>query len=120
MVEAKEEFTEAEIVAFENKYLQSFKDLAHLEVMKKQMEDKSKKIREQIEAAMNEYGITKIDNEFVSVSWIQENPGKETVDLEAFKKNEPEEYEDLLKDYPKITGKKKAYVKISVKGDKKK
>ena len=118
MVEANTQFTDAEIVAFEKQYLAAFEELATLEKAKKAAEEKSKDIRSKIEAAMNEYGITKIDNEYVSITWIKENPGKETIDLDAFKKEEPKEYEDRLADYPKITGKKKAYVKITVKGGK--
>jgi len=115
MVEANEKFTDAEIVAFEKQYLEAFKELAALEKAKKEAETKSKDIRAKLEEAMNEYGITKIDNEFVSIAWIKENPGKQTIDLDALQKEEPEEYESLLEDYPKITGKKKAYVKITVK-----
>ena len=115
MVEAKEEFTETEIVAFEQKYLQVFKDLAHLESVKKKIEEQSKSARKQIEAAMDQYGVTKIENDYVSICMVPENPGKTTIDLEKLEKEEPEEYESLLEDYPKITGKKKSYIRITVK-----
>ena len=110
--------TQTELQAFENKYLQAFKDLGHLEALKKQTEDKLKKVREQIEQGMDKYDIAKIDNEYVTITRIPENQGKETVDLDAFAKEEPEEYAELVKDYPKVTGKKKAYIRITVKGGK--
>ena len=44
---------------------------------------------------------------------------KLTVDLEAFANHEPEEYADLVKDYPKTIKGKAGYVRFDVKGAKK-
>lgn len=115
MVEAKD-MKENELVAFEEKYLQAFKDFAHLEQHKKSVEEQSKRVRDQIERAMDEYGITKIENDYVSIVRIDATPGKKTIDLKALEKEEPDEYASLLEDYPKITGQKKAYIQIRVKG----
>ena len=86
--------------------------------MKKQkdaLDNQEKDIKAKLEKAMDEYSIKKIENEYITITRVAENPGKKTVDLDKMKKEEPDLYGDLLKDYPKVTGKKKGYVMFKVK-----
>ena len=112
-------FTEGEITVFEEKYMTVFKNLSEMVKQKKQLEEQEKKVKAELEKAMDEYGIKSMDNAFIKFTRIAENPGKtETViDLDKLKEEEPDLFNDLLKDYPKqvTTGKKKAYVTFTTK-----
>lgn len=110
------EFTQNEIQAFNEKYLAVMKGFANLKVEIKRLQDEEKKVKEQLEQVMDEYSIKSIDNRYVRITRIAPNAGKIVIDLDALKKEEPELYEELLADYPTVTGKKKGYVKIDVKG----
>lgn len=102
-----------EIQAFENKYMMVMANIASLEKQVKKLQDRQKSLKEELEKAMDEYNIQSIDNEYVKITRIE---ASETVsiDLKELQKKEPELYDELLKDYPKVT-KRKAYVRITVK-----
>lgn len=102
-----------EIQAFENKYMMVMANIASLEKQVKKLQDRQKSLKEELEKAMDEYNIQSIDNEYVKITRIE---ASETVsiDLKELQKKEPELYNELLKDYPKVT-KRKAYVRITVK-----
>ena len=112
-------FTEEEIDIFEQKHMEVFKSLSDMVKQKKQLEAQEKKIKANLEKAMDEYGIKSMDNPYIRFIRVAENPGKtETViDLEKMKEEEPNLYAELLEDYPKqvTTGKKKAYVTFTTK-----
>lgn len=101
------------IQVFENKYMVVMAELSAIEQQRKIIEKKAKEIKAELEKAMDEYNIQSIDNEYVKITRIE---ASETVsiDLKELQKKEPELYDELLKDYPKVT-KRKAYVRITVK-----
>ena len=115
MLEGKKDFTEAELKVFEEQYLTVMKGLADAVKARKKLEVDEKKFKEQLGQVMDEYGIKSLDNQFVKITRVAESKGKPTVDLEKMEKEEPELYADLLKDYPKISGAKKGYVKFDTK-----
>lgn len=110
-----EEFTKEELQVFNEKYLPAMKDLQHVVKMRKNLEEQEKDLKAKLEPVMDKYGIKSIDNDYVKITRIEANPGRQTIDLERMKKEEPGTYEDLLKDYPKTTGKRKAYVRFDTK-----
>lgn len=114
-IDESKAFTEEEIAIFEEKYMVACKQLSEAVKQKKALEDQEKKVKATLEKVMDEYGIKSMDNPFIRFTRIAENPGKTTVDLDKMEKEEPDLYADLLKDYPKVTGKKKAYVKFDTK-----
>lgn len=114
-IDASKPFTDAEVQIFEERYNLACKNLAEMVKQKKAFEEKEKEIKEQLEQVMDAYGIKSLENEFIKFTRIAENAGKQTIDVDAMKKKEPNLYEELLADYPKTTGKKKAYVKFETK-----
>lgn len=101
------------IELFNSKAMGIMKDIAGVEATRKNIDNQSKKLKEQLLELCEEYGIEKIDNEFVSIAKVAPSESK-TIDLKTLEKSENKLYEDLLHDYPKIT-KRKGYVKITVK-----
>ena len=118
-LDEKKPFTKEEIAIFEQKFMVACKNLAEKLKVKKQIEAEEKKAKAALGKAMDEYGIKSMDNPFIKFTRVAENPGKtETViDLDKLKEEEPDLYNDLLKDYPKevTTGKKSAYVTFTAK-----
>lgn len=101
------------ITKFENDYLVAFKQLAEVVRQKRQAEKNEKQLKEELENAMQKYGITSIDNEFIKITQVEASEST-TVDLTKLKKKEPELYEDLERDYTKIS-KRKAYLRFTIK-----
>ena len=94
--------------------MELMREIAKTAVAKKTIEDKDKKMREELLAMCEEYGVESIDNEYVKISRVN---GSESVsiDLKKLEKNESELYEELLNDYPKKTV-RKPYLRIVAKG----
>ncbi len=110
-----EEMTSKEVAALKKQYLPVMRNLADLTKKKKELDEQEKKVKENLKSAMDKYGIKSIDNDFLLITRVDSGKDKLTVDLDAFKANEPEEYEDLLKDYPKTIKGKAGYVTFKVK-----
>ena len=110
-----EEFTKEELAVFNEQHLAAFKALSDMKKQKDALDKQEKDIKAKLEAAMDEYSIKKIENEYITITRVDENPGKTVVDLKKMEKEEPELYKELLEDYPTVTGKKKAYVMFKVK-----
>lgn len=104
---------ENELVAFEQSQMAAFKALAEFKMAREKLDEQEKKLKEQLEKAMQDYGIKSFKNDFVTLSYVEAS-SSETIDLKAFEKNEPTLYSELLRDYKKVTN-KKAYVRILVK-----
>lgn len=102
-----------QVQVFENKYLAQMQQLQQLVSQKKELEKIEKDIKKELEEAMNKYNIKSIDNEFLKITRV-EACELVSIDLTAMKKKEPELYEELLEDYPKVT-KRNAYVRFTVK-----
>lgn len=101
------------LILFENKALQYMKNLSELKKEQDRLSDLEKIARNELQAVMEEFGITQFKNDYVTISLVK---GSTTIsiDLKALEKKEPELYADLLKDYPKETIKKDS-VRILVK-----
>ena len=108
-------FTQEELQVFENQYLAVFQNLAEVTKQKKALEDQEKKVKSQLEKLMDEYGIKSLDNQFIKITRVAANPGKQTIDLDKLLKKEPDLHAELLADYPKTTGAKAGYVTFKVK-----
>src|SRR5690606_8044957 len=102
-----------QVQVFENKYLTQMQQLQQRVNHKKEIEKTEKQIKKELEQAMNEYNIKSIDNEYLKITRVEASESV-SIDLTAMKKKEPDLYDDLLKDYPKVT-KRKAYVRFTVK-----
>jgi len=109
------QFTAEELKVFEEQYLSVMQNLADAVKKKKKIEADEKKFKEQLGKVMDEYGIKSLDNQYLKIIRVAGSEGSQTVDLDKMKTEEPELYADLLKDYPKTTGAKKASIRFDVK-----
>ena len=96
---------------FEEKNLVVFQQMAELKKQIKTLEDQQEKLKKGVLEAMEHYGVTSFKNDYITISYVAGSINQ-TIDLKALQANEPELYEELLADYPKIT-EKKGYVRFT-------
>ena len=101
------------LVLFENKALTYMKNLSELKKEQDRLAEIEKSVRADLQAVMDEFGITQFKNDYVTISLVKGSTIT-SIDLKALEKAEPKLYADLLKDYPKETVKKDS-VRILVK-----
>lgn len=116
LLQEDSQFTDSELQVFEEKYLSVMKGLADAVIRKKCLEEQEKNFKEQLKKVMDAYGIKSIDNKFLKIIRIAGSDGKQTIDIDKMQKEEPELYQELVEDYPKVTRKKKASIRFDVKG----
>lgn len=104
---------ENNLVLFENKALAITKQLSDLKKEQERLEKIDKEARKALELAMQEYGVKQFKNEYVTISYV-EGSMTTSLDVKKLEVKEPELFNELLSDYPKIT-ERKSYVKILVK-----
>ena len=108
-------YTESEIQVFDSKYLDMMKNLSSVVEQKKKLELQEKKVKDQLSKVMDEYGIKSIDNQYLKITRTAGSEGTPTIDLEKMQKKEPKLYMELLADYPKVSGARKAGLRFDVK-----
>ena len=116
MLDEKKRFTQDELKVFEEQYLAVMRGLSDAIKAKRKLEADEKKFKEQLGKVMDEYGIKSVDNEFLKIIRVASSNGKTTIDIDRMEKEEPELFKELLADYPKTSGAKKAYIRFDVKG----
>lgn len=101
-----------EIVFAEN-YAAQLQSLAEVSKRKKLLDKQEKELKEELLPLMEEHGITSINTDYLTISYIGES---ETVDLDKsrLKAEDPERYNALLNDYNKRVM-KKAYLRFNAK-----
>ncbi|PGC86200.1 hypothetical protein [Bacillus toyonensis] len=102
-----------EVQAFENKHLAIMTAIAIHTQQEKNLAAQSKKLKEELEKAMDEHGITSIDNNLIKITRVEATTST-TIDVTKLKSVEPQLYGELLGDYPKVSN-RKAHVKFTVK-----
>ena len=83
--------------------------IANLSVQKKQIEEQEKKMKEQLKAAMEKYGVKAFENEVVKFTYVAPTV-ENRLDSTALKKDLPDVAAKYTKQNPKA-----GYVKITVK-----
>lgn len=101
------------LVLFENKALTYMKNLSELKKEQDRLAEIEKSVRADLQAVMDEFGITQFKNDYVTISLVKGSTSV-SIDLKSLEKKEPELYAELLADYPKETVKKDS-VRILVK-----
>lgn len=101
------------VQVFEQQHMQVFKQLADITKTKKQLEEQEKKVKADLEKAMDANDIKSIDNQFLKITRVNGSTST-SVDLKAMQEKEPKLYGELLEDYPKVTN-KKSYLTFKVK-----
>lgn len=100
---------EKQLVVFKSAVVGITQTIANISTEKKRLEDEDKKMREELEQAMNAYGVTSFENEFVKITHVEPTT-KVSVDSKKLKAELP----DIYSKYSK-TSDVKGYVKITVK-----
>ena len=100
---------ENQMVVFQSAVLKLTQTIANIATQKKALEEEDKKMREELEKAMSDYGVTNFENEFVKITHVDPTT-KVTVDSKKLKAEHPEIYRECSK-VSNVSG----YVKISVK-----
>lgn len=102
-----------ELIKFEEKYVEQFNKLSELKKQMDDLEKIEKSIKEELEKAMDKYGVNSVKTDKITITRVAES-FTTSIDLKALKDSEPDCYEGLLEDYPKVTT-KKSYIKFTVK-----
>lgn len=102
-----------ELTEFEQANLVLMTKLAQSEQLVREVKEMQDAYKRELKDAMEKYNIKSIDNDLVKVTVVPESEST-TVDLKTFKEKEPDEYDALLADYPKVV-KRSSYVRIKVK-----
>ena len=98
-----------ELVAFKSEVLTITKAIANIQKEKEKLDEENQKMRSELEKAMNAYGVTTFENEFVKITHVDATT-KVSVDSKKLKSELPDIYEK----YSKVSD-VKGYVKITVK-----
>ena len=98
-----------EIQTFESKALQVMKSIVDIDRQKKMLDAQDAEMREQLQKAMDEYGIKNFENDILKITYVMPTT-RETVDSKKLKADLPE----VAAKYTKIT-QVKGSVRIQVK-----
>ena len=90
------------LVPIEEKYMPVLLQIRDLEEEKRELEDKLKSIKKQIEEAMTEYNVTSLKTSFMNIIKTKDSESV-SLDTKKLKEVEPNLYDELLTKYPKVT-----------------
>lgn len=98
-------------LAFTEKHIEVFKELARLEKEAKSIEARRKEIKAELTEAMLKTNTNMVDNDYVKITLVPETVVF-SVDMKAFEWEEPELFEEVAKKYNKEIV-RKPYVRIT-------
>ena len=107
-------FEGTDLEVFQDKAAAVIQKITLLLMEKAKIDKAEKEMREQLQAAMDAYDIKSFENEVIKITYIEEST-RNTVDSKKLKDQMPEIYEKFTK-----SSAVKAFVKIELKGEKKK
>ena len=94
-------------LVFSDKYLATMQRYADLETTIKELEDTKKKVRAEIQEAMEFYGIRSFENDILKLTLVAPSVST-TIDTSALRINDPDTYDKLIEVYPKKTERKQS------------
>lgn len=104
------EFVETtDLTLFQNKAIAIMQEIASLDKMKKQLEVKDKAVRQELQEAMDKYGVKKFENDILKVTYVEPTT-RTSIDSARLKKELPA----IAEKYTKTTA-VKGSVRIEVK-----
>lgn len=98
-----------ELTMFQSKAMAVMREIAELDRMKKQLEVKDKAVRQELQEAMDKYGIKKFENDILKVTYVEPTT-RTSIDSARLKKELPAIAEKYIK-----TSHVKGSVRIEVK-----
>lgn len=103
------------VTLFEQKHMMAFLELRNLANEVKAKQDRMAAIKKVIEDGMKENGITSINNDYVTISYVPATPGKPKLDEKTWKAEDPDGWHKVFNVYNTMSGAKKGYVRITTK-----
>ena len=100
---------ESDIVIFQSKAMGIMQTIADLDLQKKRLEAQDKVVRQELQEAMDKYGIKKFENDILKITYVEPTT-RETIDSKKLKEDLPA----VAKKYTKIS-QVKGSVRIEVK-----
>lgn len=94
-------------VAFSDKYIATLQRYADLETTIKELEETKKKVRAEIQEAMEFYGVRSFENDFLKLTLVAPSVST-TIDTKALRISDPDTYDTLMEKYPKVTERKQS------------
>ena len=94
-------------LTFNDKYTATMQRYADLETIIKELEDTKKKVRAEIQEAMEFYGIRSFENDILKLTLVAPSVST-TIDTSALQINDPDTYDSLIEVYPKKTERKQS------------
>ena len=94
-------------LTFNDKYTTTMQRYADLENTIKELEDTKKKVRAEIQEAMEFYGIRSFENEILKLTLVAPSVST-TIDTSALRISDPDTYDKLIEVYPKKTERKQS------------
>ena len=98
-----------ELVAFKSAVLAITQTIANIQKEKEKLDEENQRMRQELEQAMDAYGITSFENDYVKITHVDATT-KVSVDSKKLKSELP----DIYAKYSKVSD-VKGYVKITVK-----
>ena len=92
---------------FNDKYTATMQQYADLETTINELEDTKKKVRAEIQEAMEFYGIRSFENDILKLTLVAPSVST-TIDTSALRINDPDTYDSLIEVYPKKTERKQS------------
>lgn len=94
-------------LTFSDKYIATMQRYADLEKTIKELEDTKKKVRAEIQEAMEYHGIRSFENDILKLTLVAPSVST-TIDTAALRISDPDTYESLIETYPKKTERKQS------------
>jgi predicted phage-related endonuclease len=105
----KDETETTELTLFQSKAMAVMHEIAELDRQKKQLEAKDKAVRQELQEAMDKYGIKKFENDILKVTYVEPTT-RTSIDSARLKKELPA----IAEKYTKVS-QVKGSVRIEVK-----
>lgn len=105
--------SENAITVFNNNYMATMQRYADLEQTIKDLDATKKKVRAELQRAMEDYGIRSIENDICKITVVAESDSI-TIDTSALRISKPDVYDDLVDAFPKHMH-KNAFLRVTIK-----
>ena len=100
---------ETALAEFQQGQVAVLQSIANIVVQKKQLEEQEKKLKEQLQKAMEDYGVKKFESDVLNITYVAATTST-SIDSTKLKKK----YPDIAEECSKVSN-KSAYVKVVIK-----
>ena len=102
-----------DLTVFSDKYLTMMKQIAAHEMELKKLKEESDEMRYKLMEAMDANNIRSFENDILKMTLVAPSVST-TIDTKALRLQDPDTYEELLEEYPKVTERRQS-IRITIK-----